>query len=505
MRDGAMANAQLTNYIIPTTLDTPAIDVVMLENPYAGGPFGAKGVGEMPIDGPAPAVVNAIRHLGHRRARDSGDAGDDQGGRMRFTLNAARRSTSTSHPMTRLLDVLREDCGLTGTKEGAAKASAAPARCWSTARPVCSCLVPFAQVEGAEVTTIEGLGDGASAAARVHGRGGRAVRHLHAGHDPGRRHAGLPADASTKIREGLAGNLCRCTGYEAIYRAIQQRRRENRHLPLWSCSSRARCSDALRMLRDDGPLTPLAGATDLYVALQLRHADERRASSTSGRCDPLRRITLRDDTLRIGALATYTALIRSRLVRRRLPMLASAAREVGGVQIQNRGTLGGNVANGSPAGDTLPVLAAAEAVVVLRSADGERRVPFGEFYTGYRDQRPPAGRADRGLRDPAGRGPAVVPQGRHAGGAGDLEGGHGGRAGPASADRARQRGADGHPTLRRRASARRGAEHRRRRSACWTRTSARSTTCDRPRPTGGTSRPICSAGSGRRPSQPTER
>ena len=55
---------QLTNYIIPTTLDTPAMDVVMLENPYKHGPFGAKGVGEMPIDGPAPAVINALRHAG---------------------------------------------------------------------------------------------------------------------------------------------------------------------------------------------------------------------------------------------------------------------------------------------------------------------------------------------------------------------------------------------------------------------------------------------------------
>lgn len=64
MRNGAMANAQLTNYIIPTTLDTPAIDVVILEHPYAGGPYGAKGLGELPIDGPAPAVVNAVRHLG---------------------------------------------------------------------------------------------------------------------------------------------------------------------------------------------------------------------------------------------------------------------------------------------------------------------------------------------------------------------------------------------------------------------------------------------------------
>jgi len=64
MRDGSMANAQLTNYIVPTTLDTPPIDVVLLEKPYAHGPFGAKGVGEMPFDGVAPAVVNAIRSLG---------------------------------------------------------------------------------------------------------------------------------------------------------------------------------------------------------------------------------------------------------------------------------------------------------------------------------------------------------------------------------------------------------------------------------------------------------
>jgi CO/xanthine dehydrogenase Mo-binding subunit len=64
MRDGRMANAQLTNYLVPTTRDTPDIDVAILENPYEHGPFGAKGVGEMPIDGPAPAVVNAIRSLG---------------------------------------------------------------------------------------------------------------------------------------------------------------------------------------------------------------------------------------------------------------------------------------------------------------------------------------------------------------------------------------------------------------------------------------------------------
>ncbi len=64
MRNGAMANSTLTNYTIPTTLDMPEMDVVMLENPYPGGPFGAKGLGELPMDGPAPAVVNALRHMG---------------------------------------------------------------------------------------------------------------------------------------------------------------------------------------------------------------------------------------------------------------------------------------------------------------------------------------------------------------------------------------------------------------------------------------------------------
>jgi CO/xanthine dehydrogenase Mo-binding subunit len=64
MQDGRMANHTMTNYIVPTTLDTPEMDVVVLERPYKHGPFGAKGVGEMPIDGPAPAVVNALRHAG---------------------------------------------------------------------------------------------------------------------------------------------------------------------------------------------------------------------------------------------------------------------------------------------------------------------------------------------------------------------------------------------------------------------------------------------------------
>jgi len=141
--------------------------------------------------------------------------------------------------------------------------------------------------------------------------------------------------------------------------------------------------DALKMLRDEGPLVPLAGCTDLYVALNFGTLRPTRFLNLWN-LDTLRGIETRGPALRIGALTTYTDIMTSAAIRRRLPMLAAAAREIGGVQIQNRGTIGGNVANASPAGDTLPVLLAADAMVVLRSAAGTRRVPMTSFYTGYR-------------------------------------------------------------------------------------------------------------------------
>lgn len=141
--------------------------------------------------------------------------------------------------------------------------------------------------------------------------------------------------------------------------------------------------EALRLLRDDARLVPLAGCTDVYVGLNAGTLAERRFLDIWGLRE-LRYIRRERGRLTIGALSTYTDILRSRLVARHLPMLAAAALDIGGPQVQNRGTLGGNVANGSPAGDTLPVLAVAEATVVLISAEGERRVPFTGFYTGYR-------------------------------------------------------------------------------------------------------------------------
>jgi CO/xanthine dehydrogenase FAD-binding subunit len=141
--------------------------------------------------------------------------------------------------------------------------------------------------------------------------------------------------------------------------------------------------EALRMLRDEGPLLPIAGCTDVYVGLHFGTIKARRFLDLSGLSE-LRGIRAGRGGLVIGALATYADAIRSRALRKQLPMLVFAARQIGGPQIQNRGTIAGNVANGSPAGDSLPVLAAADAVLLLRSARAERRVAFNSFYTGYR-------------------------------------------------------------------------------------------------------------------------
>lgn len=141
--------------------------------------------------------------------------------------------------------------------------------------------------------------------------------------------------------------------------------------------------DALGMLRDDPALVPMAGCTDLYVALNFGTLPGTKFLDLWP-LERLRRINVKDDVLEIGALTTYSELIASRRVARWLPMLIAAAREIGGPQIQNRGTLGGNIANGSPAGDSLPVLAAADATIVLRSATDARRMKLTEFYTGYR-------------------------------------------------------------------------------------------------------------------------
>ena len=145
---------------------------------------------------------------------------------MRFPLNG-KRVDIEAPPMKRLLDVLREECGLTGTKEGCGEGECGACTVLVDGAPVNSCLVPFTQARGAEILTIEGLGgDHPLQECFVREGGaqcgictpGMILSAIALGRSPG----------PDEIREGLAGNLCRCTGYTAIYRAVRTAARSGR-------------------------------------------------------------------------------------------------------------------------------------------------------------------------------------------------------------------------------------------------------------------------------------
>lgn len=139
---------------------------------------------------------------------------------MKFTLNG-KIAELNANPAARLLDVLREECALTGTKEGCGEGECGACTVLVDGEPVCSCIVPFGQVAGCEVKTIEGLGDD------------HPLQHLFMNEvgaqcgicTPGMIMAAitLPASATLdELKTALAGNLCRCTGYSAIYRAVRK-------------------------------------------------------------------------------------------------------------------------------------------------------------------------------------------------------------------------------------------------------------------------------------------
>jgi aerobic-type carbon monoxide dehydrogenase small subunit (CoxS/CutS family) len=140
---------------------------------------------------------------------------------VQFTLNGRPRELEV-HPLKRLLDVLREDCALTGTKEGCGEGECGACTVLLDGEPVVSCLIPCAQADGSEVLTIEGLsGDHPLQRAMMREVGAQCGICT-----PGVVLAALPLVEAARrptlarIREALAGNLCRCTGYEAIHRAV---------------------------------------------------------------------------------------------------------------------------------------------------------------------------------------------------------------------------------------------------------------------------------------------
>ncbi|HET9521787.1 MAG TPA: xanthine dehydrogenase family protein subunit M [Candidatus Limnocylindrales bacterium] len=134
----------------------------------------------------------------------------------------------------------------------------------------------------------------------------------------------------------------------------------------------------------DAPITPIAGGTDLMVRITGEIGEPPERMIDLSRLDDLRGIAVDGSSIVIGARATFAEIRHSAPCREHLPVLVEAAATIGAAQIQNRGTLGGNIANASPAGDTLPVLLALDAAIDVGGARGERTIAATDFWTAYR-------------------------------------------------------------------------------------------------------------------------
>jgi CO/xanthine dehydrogenase FAD-binding subunit len=156
------------------------------------------------------------------------------------------------------------------------------------------------------------------------------------------------------------------------------------YVPAYDLRVPATLEQALDLLADpQGRWKPFAGGTDLMVVFEAGRLEHTRYVSVGHLAD-LQFISESADQIAIGAMTTYTDVRRHPLLASEFPMLSAAAAETGGLANQNRGTLGGNIANASPAADTPPALLAYDAELELVSRRGSRRVPYDRFHTGYK-------------------------------------------------------------------------------------------------------------------------
>jgi CO/xanthine dehydrogenase FAD-binding subunit len=156
------------------------------------------------------------------------------------------------------------------------------------------------------------------------------------------------------------------------------------HIPSYDLRVPKQLSEALALLsREPGVWRPFAGGTDLMVLLEAGKLDHKRFFSLS-KIGDLRGVHAADDSVILGALTTYSEIQKHPVLRTEFPLLCAAARETGSVATQNRGTIGGNIINASPAADSPPALLVYDAEIELVSERRVRWVPYHGFHTGYK-------------------------------------------------------------------------------------------------------------------------
>ncbi|WP_127108643.1 xanthine dehydrogenase small subunit [Pararhodobacter zhoushanensis] len=326
---------------------------------------------------------------------------------IRFVLNGTDVEVA-GQPATRtLLDWLREDRGLKGTKEGCNEGDCGACTVMLSdergSRAVNSCILFLPQLHGKVVHTVEGLRSPEGAmhpvqSAMVAEHGSQCgfctpgfIMSMATGH----------LNGETDHDTHLAGNLCRCTGYAPIVRAAEQAAKEP--VPAWLASQAAalpvvdapegvalpRSSDELAAwysANPDGRL--IAGATDvgLWVTKQLR--DLGPVAFLAG-VEDMRGIEVTEEAIHIGAVTTLAELLPA--ITPYYPGFAAMIRRYGSAQVRAAATLGGNIANGSPIGDSPPALIALGATLYLRKGDERRSMPIEAFFLEYGKQDRAAG------------------------------------------------------------------------------------------------------------------
>ncbi|HEX4360853.1 MAG TPA: FAD binding domain-containing protein [Pseudonocardia sp.] len=353
---------------------------------------------------------------------------------VRLLVNGTVRELAVD-PRASLLEVLRESLGLIGTKNGCGEGECGACTVLLDGRARCACLTPVGAIGTvgtvgtvAEVTTVEGLrGDpvGECLFAAFDRAGAVQCGFCTPGFVVAARSvlaAGPEACAdAASVADRLAGNLCRCTGYAPILAAVQLAgRRMRADATLARLGSVGVPAGSVEVAPDSvgvparpvaggsvgGPARPVAGGSRFLVPGTVAQAcaelarlgpralpiaggthvmvDGGPAASDAvlvwlGGVAELGAIEQRPGQLRIGAAVSWARLRDDAAVARLLPALAQAAARVGGPQVQEAGTLGGNLVNASPGADGAPALAIHGAELELRSATGTRRVPVAEF------------------------------------------------------------------------------------------------------------------------------
>lgn len=329
---------------------------------------------------------------------------------INFVLNGEARTETSVSPTRTVLEYLREEEGLTGTKEGCAEGDCGACSIVMVrngsgrVEAVNSCLLTMGQLDGARLATVEGLSEKggeleAVQTAIVDEDGTQCgfctpgfVMALHAF-----RHSGETV-SDENIHDALAGNLCRCTGYRSIVAAahaatsgkveeaalttMPEPAATDRYEAQGQVFLSPKSLDVLIAARVEHPDAPLlSGGTDLGLSFSKSRAAFPVTIFTQNVAE-LKRVSEDDAAITIGAAVTYSDVLAR--FEELYPSFAVLIHRIGSRQIRNVGTLGGNIGNASPIGDTPPCLIALDTALTLHGPKGGREIRLEDFFLDYR-------------------------------------------------------------------------------------------------------------------------